>query len=150
HLTTSVGDVMLEGTHAVRLNLESTTYISSAGIGVLGDLHRQFTAVNGSFLVTNPSRAVSTILYMVGLTARLIARAPAGCATASGSFWRSRGAPRRSPPTAPTFPITCSGPAPSCRGFRHSTGSAAMADSANSCDSKAPIAWDSARSRRCA
>src|SRR5438477_389356 len=66
HLTTSVGDVMREGTHVVRLNLESATYISSAGIGALVDLHKQFTAVNGSFLVTNPSRAVSKVLAIAG------------------------------------------------------------------------------------
>jgi anti-anti-sigma factor len=71
HLATSVGDVMRQGTHAVRLNLSKTAYISSAGIGVLVDLYKQFQAVNGSFVVTEPSRAVQTVLKMVGLAAML-------------------------------------------------------------------------------
>src|SRR5258706_1828144 len=54
HLTSIVGEVMREGTHAVRLNLERTNYISSAGIGVLVELHRQFSAGNGSFALNNP------------------------------------------------------------------------------------------------
>jgi anti-anti-sigma factor len=72
HLVTSVGEVMRQGTHAVRLNLAKTVYISSAGIGVLVDLHKQFQAVNGSFLVTEPSRAVQNVLKMVGLAAMLV------------------------------------------------------------------------------
>src|SRR5436190_3554100 len=62
---------MREGTHAVRLNLAKTAYISSAGIGVLVDLYKQFQAVNGSFVVTEPSRPVQNILNMVGLAAML-------------------------------------------------------------------------------
>jgi len=95
HLTTSVGDVMREGTHAVRLNLESTTYISSAGIGVLVDLHRQFTAVNGSFIVTNPSRAVSKVLEMVGLAAMLTTMAPAASPAAATAAAPAREVERR-------------------------------------------------------
>jgi anti-anti-sigma factor len=71
HLATSVGDVMRQGTHAVRLNLSKTAYISSAGIGVLVDLYKQFQAVNGSLVVTEPSRAVQTVLNMVGLAGML-------------------------------------------------------------------------------
>jgi anti-anti-sigma factor len=71
HLATSVGDVMRQGTHAVRLNLSKAAYISSAGIGVLVDLYKQFQAVNGSFLVVEPSRPVQAVLKMVGLAAML-------------------------------------------------------------------------------
>jgi anti-anti-sigma factor len=71
HLATSVGEVMRQGTHAVQLNLSKTAYISSAGVGVLVDLYKQFRAVNGSFVVTEPSRAVQNILRMVGLAAML-------------------------------------------------------------------------------
>ena len=71
HLSSTVGDVMREGAHSVKLNLSRTTYISSAGIGALVDLHKQFGAVGGSFVVTNPSRGVWKILEMVGLAALL-------------------------------------------------------------------------------
>lgn len=71
HLSTSVGDVMREGSHSVRLNLSRVSYISSAGIGTLVDLRKQFAAVGGAFAVTNPSRAVWKILEMVGLAAML-------------------------------------------------------------------------------
>src|ERR1043165_1946362 len=66
HLATSVGDVIRQGTHAVRLNLAKTNYISSAGIGVLVDLHKQFRAVKGSLLVTEPSPAVQRVLQKEG------------------------------------------------------------------------------------
>ena len=78
HLATSVGDVIRQGTHAVRLNLAKTNYISSAGIGVLVDLHKQFRAVKGSLLVTEPSPAVHRVLQMVGLAEMLIGSADAG------------------------------------------------------------------------
>src|SRR5882724_2855909 len=94
HLTTSVGDVMREGTHAVRLNLAQTTYISSAGIGVLVEIHKQFTAVNGSFAVVNPSRAVAKVLEMVGLAAMLTATGAAH-ATAAAAPAPARQAERR-------------------------------------------------------
>jgi anti-anti-sigma factor len=71
HVATSVGEVLREGTHAVRINLSKTAYISSAGIGVLVDLYKQFQAVNGSFVVIEPSRAVERILQMVGLAPML-------------------------------------------------------------------------------
>ena len=71
HLSTTVEAVMREGVHAVRLNLSKTAYISSAGIGVLVYLYKQFQAVNGSFAVTEPSRSVQNVLKMVGLAAML-------------------------------------------------------------------------------
>lgn len=95
HLTASVGEVMREGLHAVRLNLERTTYISSAGIGVLVDLHRQFTAVNGSFAVTNPSRGVLKVLEMVGLAAMLTATAPIASTSAAAAPAPARDVVRR-------------------------------------------------------
>jgi anti-anti-sigma factor len=77
HLATSVGDVMREGTHAVRLNLSKTSYISSAGIGVLVDLYKQFEAVSGSFRVIEPSKQVQHVLEMVGLAPMLTGSAAA-------------------------------------------------------------------------
>jgi len=72
HLATTVGEVMRQGRHAVRLNLAKTAYISSAGIGVLVDLYKQFQAVSGSFVVAEPSRSVLGVLKMVGLATMLV------------------------------------------------------------------------------
>jgi anti-anti-sigma factor len=84
HLATSVGEAMHEGRHAVRVNLAKASYISSAGIGVLVKLYQQFTAVNGSFAVTEPSAPVKKVLELVGVSDILRGgRAPAATATAA-------------------------------------------------------------------
>ena len=41
HLVTAAGEIMREGAHSVRLNLAGTSYISSAGIGSLVQIHKQ-------------------------------------------------------------------------------------------------------------
>ncbi len=71
HLATAVGEAMHEGKHAVRVNLAKASYISSAGIGVLVNLYHQFTAVNGSFAVIEPSAGVKKVLDLVGVGAFL-------------------------------------------------------------------------------
>jgi anti-anti-sigma factor len=68
HLASSVDEAMHEGEHQVRVNLGKATYISSAGIGVLVKLHQQFAAVNGSFLVVEPSGPVKKVLELVGVS----------------------------------------------------------------------------------
>src|SRR5690348_13814715 len=87
HLATAVGEAMHEGKHAVRVNLAKASYISSAGIGVLVNLYHQFTAVNGSFAVIEPSAGVKKVLDLVGVGAFLsgsttAAQAAAGAAAA--------------------------------------------------------------------
>ena len=82
HLASSVGAVMREGAHAVRLNLSQTSYISSAGIGVLVELHKSFQAIHGSFAVIEPSAQVAKVLQMVGLAAMLTSTAAMPSATA--------------------------------------------------------------------
>ena len=71
HLATTVGEIMREGAHSVRLNLAGTSYISSAGIGSLVQIYKQFTAVDGSFGIVEPSRQVKQVLEMVGLSEML-------------------------------------------------------------------------------
>jgi anti-anti-sigma factor len=71
HLAATAGEALREGSHAVRLNLSRASYISSAGVGTLVDLYKQFAAVGGSFLVTDPSRMVWKVLEMVGLAQML-------------------------------------------------------------------------------
>jgi anti-anti-sigma factor len=80
HLAESASQVMREGTHALRLNLSKTTYISSAGIGTLVQLYKDFAAVNGSFGIVEPSASVKKILEMVGLSQMLLCGAPAAAA----------------------------------------------------------------------
>src|SRR3954452_10061064 len=79
HLASMVGEVMREGTHSVRLNLSKLSYISSAGIGTLVEIYKNFQAVNGTFVVTEPSRGVLRVLEMVGL-ASMLAGGPAPAA----------------------------------------------------------------------
>lgn len=68
---------MREGTHALRLNLSKTSYISSAGIAALVRIYKEFAAVNGSFGVVEPSRLVQQIVEMVGLGTLLLGTEPA-------------------------------------------------------------------------
>ena len=77
HLAASVAEVMREGTHHLRLNLSRTSYISSAGIGALVKMYKEFAAIHGSFAVTEPSRQVKHILDMVGLAQMLSGAKPA-------------------------------------------------------------------------
>lgn len=83
HLATSVAEIMREGTHAVRLNLAETSYISSAGVGVLVELYKSFAAVNGSFIIVEPSHQVRQILEMVGLSRMLFGTGAAAAAAAA-------------------------------------------------------------------
>src|SRR3954467_9215782 len=87
HLATAVGEAMHEGKHSVRVNLAKASYITSAGIGVLVNLYHQFSAVNGSFAVIEPSAGVKKVLDLVGVGSFLsgektAAQAAAGTATA--------------------------------------------------------------------
>jgi anti-anti-sigma factor len=85
HLAESAGQTMREGTHALRLNLSKTSYISSAGIGALVRIYKEFAAVNGSFGVVEPSRLVQQILEMVGLGTLLLGTEPAPVAHAASA-----------------------------------------------------------------
>jgi anti-anti-sigma factor len=85
HLSTAVGEAMHEGKHAVRVNLAKASYISSAGIGVLVQLYHQFTAVNGTFAITEPSAAVKKVLDLVGVGSFLTGAATVAQAAAPKS-----------------------------------------------------------------
>jgi len=76
HLAEAVGEVLREGRHAVRLNMSRTEYISSAGIGELVKLYKQFASVNGTFAVIEPSRRVRQVIEMVGLAPTLFGSGP--------------------------------------------------------------------------
>ena len=72
HLTARLNEVIQQGHHHLRLNLTTTSYLSSAGIGVLVQFYRQLRAINGSLLVVEPSSQVEKILGIAGLTQLLL------------------------------------------------------------------------------
>ena len=63
HLQTSVGEIMREGTHSLRLNLAETSYISSAGIGSASHLAAElFKSMAGIEMVHVPNKGMSPAL----------------------------------------------------------------------------------------
>src|SRR5436190_12652146 len=75
HLGSALDDVVRGGTHHIRLNMESVTYLSSAGIRVLIGCYNDLKEINGSFAVTSPSRQVRNILDMTRLSPILLSDA---------------------------------------------------------------------------
>ena len=57
HLNTTVGEAVRQGHRRIRMDCSKVTFLSSAGIGVLVQCHKQLTAISGAFHVTNPSTA---------------------------------------------------------------------------------------------
>src|SRR5215470_19731007 len=55
------------GMHQIILNLSEVTYLSSAGIRVLLKFYKQLQGIQGSFIVSNPSEPVKTVLDLAGL-----------------------------------------------------------------------------------
>jgi anti-anti-sigma factor len=85
HLSESLDDAVREGARHLRLNLSEVSYLSSAGIRVLVRAHKQLSAIQGSFSVSEPSEAVRSILQLTGLIDLLIpALAPGSKAAPSG------------------------------------------------------------------
>jgi len=86
HLTKVLEETLRQGHDSIRLNLSGCSYISSIGIRVLVMFSQKLKAVEGTFVVTEPSEAVSKVLDMVGLRAVLMPAAtapkPAAAATA--------------------------------------------------------------------
>ena len=86
HLSATIEEAVRAGSHRVALNCSAVDYISSLGIGVIVTQYKLLQSVNGSLLVTNPSRFVREILNTVGLAGILLeggkGGAPAGPAPA--------------------------------------------------------------------
>jgi len=86
HLSTTIQEAVRAGSHRVALNCSAVDYISSLGIGVIVTQYKLLQSVNGSLLVTNPSKFVREILTTVGLAGILLdggkGGAPAGPAPA--------------------------------------------------------------------
>jgi anti-anti-sigma factor len=84
HLASALDQAIRDGNHHIRLNMESVTYLSSAGIRVLVGCYNNVKQINGSFAVKNPSRQVRTILDMTLLSPMLIAEEPLTAPVAAG------------------------------------------------------------------
>ena len=73
HLGSEISDVLRQGARHVELNLKEVPYISSAGIRVLLQSHKQLKSIEGSFAVTEPSEGVKAVLELAGVAELLAA-----------------------------------------------------------------------------
>jgi anti-sigma B factor antagonist len=64
------------GAHHLRLDLSEVNYLSSAGIGVLVQFHKQLQAIHGSFAITQASARVRSVIQLVALDSILFTNAP--------------------------------------------------------------------------
>ena len=80
HLDRALADIVRDGHHRIRLDCAKLSFLSSAGIGVLVKFHKELAGINGTFQLTNPSKAVAKTLQISRLADLLIARAPVAAA----------------------------------------------------------------------
>jgi anti-anti-sigma factor len=73
HLSKALEEIMRQGHDRIRLNLSETVYISSMGIRILVMFYKKLEAIEGSFIITDPSPFVSKTLDMMGLLTTLTA-----------------------------------------------------------------------------
>src|SRR5438477_5056534 len=83
HLDAALGDAVREGHHRIRLDCAKVSFISSAGIGVLAKFYKELAAINGLFVVVNPSKSVITVLRITRLADMLVEPAAPDAATAA-------------------------------------------------------------------
>ncbi len=76
HLNAALSEVLREGHHHIRVDCAQVSYLTSAGIGVLLQFHKELARISGTFQVINPSASVVTVLQMTRVEKFLIA--PAG------------------------------------------------------------------------
>jgi anti-anti-sigma factor len=72
HLSTTIQEAVRAGSHRVALNCSAVDYISSLGIGVIVTQYKLLQSVNGSLIITKPSKFVREILTTVGLAGILL------------------------------------------------------------------------------
>lgn len=72
HLSTTIEKAVRAGSHRIALNCSEVNYISSLGIGVIVSQYNMLKSVNGSLVVTQPSKFMRHILTTVGLAGTLI------------------------------------------------------------------------------
>jgi len=74
-LARRLDEVIRGGMHQITLDLSEVVYLSSAGIRVLVKFYKQLQGIQGSFIVSNSSEPVKTVLEMAGLNTLLLAGA---------------------------------------------------------------------------
>lgn len=72
HLSTTIEKAVRAGSHRIALNCSEVNYISSLGIGVIVSQYNMLKSVNGSLVVTQPSKFIRQILTTVGLAGILL------------------------------------------------------------------------------
>lgn len=72
HLSSTIEKAVRAGSHRIALNCSEVNYISSLGIGVIVSQYNLLKSVNGSLVVTRPSKFMRQILTTVGLAGTLI------------------------------------------------------------------------------
>lgn len=81
-LARTLDEIVREGAHHIRLDLNETIFLSSAGIRVLMTFYKQLKGLQGSFGVQNLSDGVAKVLELSGiknmLTAPPVASVPKG------------------------------------------------------------------------
>jgi anti-anti-sigma factor len=77
HLGSEISDVLRQGARQIELNLKEVPYISSAGIRVLLQSHKQLKGIEGSFAVTEPSEGVKAVLELAGVAELLLEKVAA-------------------------------------------------------------------------
>lgn len=65
-LTSELNEVIREGARHIRLNMADVQFMSSTGMRVLLSAFKQLKALQGSFLVTEPSDQVRSVLELSG------------------------------------------------------------------------------------
>lgn len=68
HLSDALEDLIRKGNHRIRLNLSGVVYISSLGIRVLVTYFKKVAAIDGTFVISEPSAGVGRVLSMAGLS----------------------------------------------------------------------------------
>jgi anti-anti-sigma factor len=78
HLGNEVAEVLREGARSIRLNMKEVEYVSSAGIRVLFQSYKQLQGIRGTFVVSEPSEAVRSVLELAGVAELLFDKAATG------------------------------------------------------------------------
>jgi anti-anti-sigma factor len=71
HLGKALDEAIRDGADRIRLDLSRVSFISSVGIRVLLKFYKQLQRIKGSFVVSNPSEPVRSVLELAGLQALL-------------------------------------------------------------------------------
>jgi len=78
HLGDEVAEVLGEGARSIRLNMKEVEYVSSAGIRVLFQTYKQLKDIHGTFVVSEPSEAVQSVLELAGVAELLFDKPSTG------------------------------------------------------------------------